>query len=57
MRALQHYTDLVDIKRVLINTHAIDPQVWRGRKCVVGVSGGGGGAEGARWGSQGQIPP
>ena len=31
MRALQHYTDLVDIKRVLINTHAIDPQVW-GRK-------------------------
>ena len=29
MRALQHYTDLTDIKRVLINTHAIDPQVWR----------------------------
>ena len=28
MRALQHYTDIVDIKRVLINTHAIDPQVW-----------------------------
>ena len=26
MRALQHYTDLVDIKRVLINTHAIEPQ-------------------------------
>lgn len=27
VRALQHYTDLTDIKRVLINTHAIDPQV------------------------------
>lgn len=26
MRALQHYTDLPDIKRVLANTHAIDPQ-------------------------------
>ena len=26
MRALQHYTDLVDIKRVIVNTHAIDPQ-------------------------------
>lgn len=26
MRALQHYTDLPDIKRVIINTHAIDPQ-------------------------------
>jgi putative ubiquitin-RnfH superfamily antitoxin RatB of RatAB toxin-antitoxin module len=26
MRALQHYTDLKDIKRVIINTHAIDPQ-------------------------------
>ncbi|KAK9810517.1 hypothetical protein WJX72_012055 [[Myrmecia] bisecta] len=26
MRALQHYTDIVDIKRVIINTHAIDPQ-------------------------------
>mmetsp|Transcript_22621 Transcript_22621/g.70241 ORF Transcript_22621/g.70241 Transcript_22621/m.70241 type:complete len:1205 (+) Transcript_22621:68-3682(+) len=25
MRALQHYTDLPDIKRVVINTHAIDP--------------------------------
>ena len=24
-RALQHYTDLPDIKRVLVNTHAIDP--------------------------------
>ena len=26
MRALQHYSDLPDIKRVLVNTHAIDPQ-------------------------------
>ncbi|CAM6119092.1 unnamed protein product [Calypogeia fissa] len=26
MRALQHYADLVDIKRVVINTHAIEPQ-------------------------------
>ena len=26
MRALQHYTDLVDIKRVIVNTHAIEPQ-------------------------------
>jgi hypothetical protein len=30
MRALQHYTDLKDLKRVIVNTHAIDPQV-RGR--------------------------
>lgn len=26
MRALQHYTDLSDIKRVVVNTHAIEPQ-------------------------------
>ena len=26
MRALQHYSDLPDIKRALANTHAIDPQ-------------------------------
>ena len=26
MRALQHYTDLKDIKRAIVNTHAIDPQ-------------------------------
>ena len=26
MRALQHYSDLSDIKRVIINTHAIEPQ-------------------------------
>eukprot|EP00899_Mesostigma_viride_P014185 jgi/Mesvir1/22768/Mv14160-RA.1 len=26
MRALQHYTDLPDIKRVVVNTHAIDAQ-------------------------------
>lgn len=26
MRALQHYTDLTDIKRVIVNTHAIEPQ-------------------------------
>lgn len=25
MRALQHYTDLTDIKRCIVNTHAIDP--------------------------------
>ncbi|XP_024467044.2 clathrin heavy chain 1 isoform X1 [Populus trichocarpa] len=27
IRALQHYTDLPDIKRVIVNTHAIEPQV------------------------------
>lgn len=26
MRALQHYTELPDIKRVVVNTHAIEPQ-------------------------------
>uniref|UniRef100_A0A7S0V4E8 Clathrin heavy chain n=1 Tax=Polytomella parva TaxID=51329 RepID=A0A7S0V4E8_9CHLO len=26
LRALQHYTDLNDIKRVIINTHAMDPK-------------------------------
>ena len=26
MRALQHYTDISDIKRVIVNTHAIEPQ-------------------------------
>lgn len=26
MRALQHYTDLKDLKRSIVNTHAIDPQ-------------------------------
>ncbi|CAL9051558.1 unnamed protein product [Musa banksii] len=26
MRALQHYTELLDIKRVIVNTHAIEPQ-------------------------------
>lgn len=26
MRALQHYTDLKDLKRTIVNTHAIDPQ-------------------------------
>lgn len=26
MRALQNYTDLPDIKRVIVKTHAIDPQ-------------------------------
>jgi clathrin heavy chain len=25
MRAMQHYTDLADIKRVVVNTHAIEP--------------------------------
>ena len=29
MRALQHYSDLPDIKRVIVNTHAIDPQQLR----------------------------
>jgi hypothetical protein len=44
MRALQHYTDLKDLKRVIVNTHAIDPQVngcWWG-----GVRGPGGGVGG-----------
>jgi len=27
IRALQHYADLPDIKRVVVNTHAIEPQV------------------------------
>nr|GMD02095.1 clathrin heavy chain 1-like [Ipomoea batatas] len=27
IRALQHYTELPDIKRVIVNTHAIEPQV------------------------------
>ncbi|XP_031504646.1 clathrin heavy chain 2-like isoform X1 [Nymphaea colorata] len=27
LRAVQHYTDLSDIKRVIVNTHAIEPQV------------------------------
>ena len=26
VRALQHYTDISDIKRVIVNTHAIEPQ-------------------------------
>ncbi|CAI5992914.1 unnamed protein product [Closterium sp. NIES-64] len=26
IRAIQHYTNLSDIKRVIINTHAIEPQ-------------------------------
>ena len=26
MRALQHYTELPDIKRVIVNTHSIEPQ-------------------------------
>ncbi|KAL5997903.1 hypothetical protein ACLOJK_008837 [Asimina triloba] len=26
MRALQHYTELSDVKRVIVNTHAIEPQ-------------------------------
>jgi len=26
MKALQHYTELTDIKRVVVNTHAIEPQ-------------------------------
>lgn len=25
---VQHYTELPDIKRVIVNTHAIEPQVW-----------------------------
>ncbi|GAA0183227.1 vesicle coat protein [Lithospermum erythrorhizon] len=27
VRALQHYSELPDIKRVIVNTHAIEPQV------------------------------
>uniref|UniRef100_A0A803PWX4 Clathrin heavy chain n=1 Tax=Cannabis sativa TaxID=3483 RepID=A0A803PWX4_CANSA len=26
LRALQHYTELSDVKRIIVNTHAIDPQ-------------------------------
>lgn len=33
MRALQHYTDLKDLKRVIVNTHAIDPQVCGDKSC------------------------
>ena len=47
MRALQHYTDLVDIKRVLINTHAIDTQVWRKMCGGLGMGGLPHGSEGA----------
>jgi len=25
---MQHYTELPDIKRVIVNTHAIEPQVY-----------------------------
>lgn len=25
---VQHYTELPDIKRVIVNTHAIEPQVY-----------------------------
>lgn len=44
MRALQHYTDLSDIKRCIINTHAIDPQVGgedghAGKRCPAGTAG------------------
>ncbi|THG11860.1 hypothetical protein TEA_000415 [Camellia sinensis var. sinensis] len=28
VRALQHYSELPDIKRVIVNTHAIEPQVY-----------------------------
>lgn len=27
MSNVQHYTELPDIKRIIVNTHAIDPQV------------------------------
>lgn len=26
--SVQHYTELPDIKRVIVNTHAIEPQVF-----------------------------
>jgi hypothetical protein len=35
MRALQHYTDLKDLKRTIVNTHAIDPQVGADVSVVV----------------------
>ncbi|CAN6483932.1 unnamed protein product [Victoria cruziana] len=37
MRALQHYTDLSDIKRVIVNTHAIEPQTAKEYSEQLGV--------------------
>jgi clathrin heavy chain len=65
MRALQHYTDLSDIKRVVVNTHAIEPQAlveyfgtlsggWR-RECVCVCGGGGGGRAKGRQGAGTQM--
>lgn len=31
---LQHYTELPDIKRVIVNTHAIEPQVCSVSTCI-----------------------
>lgn len=28
-RALEHYTDLYDIKRAVVHTHLLNPEVWR----------------------------
>ncbi len=39
MRALQHYTDLPDIKRCIINTHAIDAQVRPAHRVTAAVVG------------------
>lgn len=34
---MQHYTELPDIKRVMVNTHAIEPQVCYLKLCFVPV--------------------
>ena len=31
---MQHYSELPDIKRVIVNTHAIEPQVWSVLLCL-----------------------
>ena len=31
---LQHYSELPDIKRVIVNTHAIEPQVMKLNTCL-----------------------
>lgn len=32
-RALEHYTDLYDIKRAVVHTHLLNPEVW----CTLGA--------------------
>jgi hypothetical protein len=34
MRALTHYSELKDVKRVVVNSHAIDPQASARQHCA-----------------------